>query len=202
MFHTRCYTSITVFTRVDGGAALAADSSEGRCWVTTRIDSSRMWQQAADQCRYCTVCCVVAVAFLIPCKMCPFLHIFHHFKFPRTQRSDETLSVAAPAPAVWQRRRPEPGGGEGAGAGLGGGALGGVASAGGRLSVYRVTPSQQQQQQQQHESVAAQLRRRVSRVESLRKLLLGASHLDTRLVGTRAGNEQSLKLYSHREGPY
>ena len=96
---------------------------------------------------------------------------------------------------MWQRRRPEPGGGEGAEAGLGGGALGGVASAGGRLSVYRVTPSQQQQQQQQqqqHESVAAQLRRRVSRVESLRKLLLGASHLDTR------SGEEELELITNK----
>ena len=29
--------------------------------------------------------CVVAVAFLVPCKMCPFLRIFHHFrKFSKT----------------------------------------------------------------------------------------------------------------------
>ena len=94
---------------------------------------------------------------------------------------------------MWQRRRPEPGGGEGGG--LGGGALGGGVSVGGRLSVYRVTPSQQQQQQQQqqqHESVAAQLRRRVSRVESLRKLLLGASHLDTR------SGEEELELITNK----
>ena len=105
MFHIRCYTSITVFTHADGGAALAADSSEGRCWVTTRIDSSRMWQQAADQCRYCTLCCLLAVAFLVPCKMCPFLRIFHTLSSAVGRSFVYVIKFDASAWKYWNRNK-------------------------------------------------------------------------------------------------
>ena len=48
---------------------------------------------------------------------------------------------------------------------------------GGKMSVYCVNPCPSEQARHQD-----QLRRKVSRVESLRKLILGASNIDTRNV--------------------
>ena len=48
---------------------------------------------------------------------------------------------------------------------------------GGKMSVYCVNPGPSEQARHQD-----QLRRKVSRVESLRKLILGASNIDTRNV--------------------